>query len=165
MPAKIQDVHIVAPVVPFKTAYGRHDRVTFTCDPVSLTHQSMADECDINRIMLKWQKTGVIEHVKEYPGGYGDFTNAPDDYQQSMNTVIEADNMFMTLPSSIRKRFHNDPAAFLDFVANPKNREELERLGLATAPPVDLIDVNPPTPPLNPDEPPLPLKTPPADSK
>lgn len=141
MPAKIQDVHIVAPIIPFKTAYGRTDRVTFTCDPKSLTHQSMAPECDINKIMLKWQKTGVVEHVTEFGGQYGDFTNLPQDYQASMNAVIAAETMFQTLPSSLRKRFDNNPGAFLDFVSDKKNKEELEKLGLAKKPQADLIDL------------------------
>jgi hypothetical protein len=43
--------------------------------------------------------------------------------------------MFMSLPAKIRSRFQNDPGAFLDFVQNPENRDEMIELGLAKAQP------------------------------
>jgi len=38
--------------------------------------------------------------------------------------------MFNDLPSSIRSRFGNDPAAFLDFVQDENNADEMVKLGL-----------------------------------
>lgn len=118
----------------FNTAYGRHDRVKFTTDPISLTHQSEAPACDINNIMKKYEKTGILEHRNTFEGKYGDFTDAPMDYHESMNSVLAAQQMFSSLPSKIRSRFGNDPGAFVDFVGNPENIEELQKMGLAKAP-------------------------------
>lgn len=116
---------------PFRTAYGPRNRVQTVIEGKSLTHQSFKAECDINRIMQKWQKTGVLEHRNTFMGQYGDFTNVPADYHSAMSAVIEAQDMFLTLPSSVRKRFANDPGNFLQFVSDPDNKEEMVKLGLA----------------------------------
>lgn len=116
-----------------RKAYDFSGRVPFATDPVSLTHQSMAPECDINRVMERWQKTGVLEHRNTFEGQYGDFTDTPSDYHASMNAVVRAEEMFSSLPSSIRKRFANDPGNFLDFVGDPENHSELIKMGLANA--------------------------------
>jgi len=130
----------------FKVAYTQYPRVHPVLDPVSLTHQSMAPECDINTIMRKYERTGVLEHRNTYEGTYGDFSDAPSDYHESMNQVLAADEMFETLPAKIRRRFHNDPGVFLDFATNPENQDELIKLGLATARPEPLLEPIQPSP-------------------
>jgi len=128
----------------FKTAYAKHERETAPCVGKSLTHQSEMASCDINRIMHKFEKTGILEHRNNFEGQYGDFLDASD-YQTSINQVIEADEMFQTLPAKLRRRFHNDPAAFLEYVSNPENTEEMYQLGLAIRPAED--DKDDPAPP------------------
>jgi len=117
----------------FKTAYQKHQRYPTVLDPKSLTHQSMAPECDINTIMKKYERTGVLEHRNRFQGVYADFSNVPESYHESMNAVIAAEEMFSTLPARVRRRFHNDPGAFIDFATNPENAPELVSLGLATS--------------------------------
>lgn len=114
-----------------RKAYDR-TRLTFKTVGESMTHQSMAPECDINRIMLKWQKTGVIEHRNEFQGNYGDFSEVPT-YQEAMDKVIRGQEVFMTLPSSVRKQFENDPGQFLEFATNPDNHDQMVEMGLAEA--------------------------------
>jgi len=130
--------------ISFKTAYGKRVPVRFATTGYSLTDQSMAPECDINKIMLRWQKTGVLEHRNTFEGQYGDFINVPQDYHSAMNQVIEAEEMFSSLPAKLRKRFGNDPGAYLDFVADPENSDELVKMGLAKAPKIasdgDVLD-------------------------
>lgn len=121
----------------FKSAYDPHSRVHPKLDPISLTHQAMAPECDINTIMKKYERTGVLEHRNNFEGQYGDFADGPADYHESMNAVIAADEMFSTLPAKVRRRFHNDPGAFIEFATNPENQDELIKLGLATRLPED----------------------------
>ena len=36
----------------------------------------------------------------------------------------------MQLPAKIRRRFDNDPTAFIEFVQNPSNKSEMEELGI-----------------------------------
>lgn len=47
-----------------------------------------------------------------------------------MNQIVQAQDMFMSLPSKIRNRFGNDPSQFLDFVSDPLNKDEMRSLGL-----------------------------------
>jgi len=98
----------------------------------SRTKQQFKLECDINTIMKKYEKTGLITHVKE-GGTYGDFTNVSD-YHSALNQVIEADEAFMTLPASTRKKFNNDAAQMIAFLDDPKNDEEAIKLGLKAKP-------------------------------
>ena len=99
----------------------------------SRTKQSFKDECDINIIMSKFMKTGLVRHLTTSEPRFGDFTQVSD-YQTALNAVLEADNAFQTLPASIRARFNNAPAEFLRFVDDPANQSEMVSLGLATAP-------------------------------
>lgn len=99
----------------------------------SMTQQNMMDECDINNIMKRYQITGEIPHVNTTNGTFGDYSDLQD-YQTSLNIVMAAEDAFSNLPSSIRNRFKNDPAAFLDFVNDENNREEAIELGLIPDP-------------------------------
>lgn len=109
------------------------ERVTVKFTKPSLAQQSFKDECDINNIMAKYERTGMIEHVNQFQGQYGDFIGFPD-YHQAMNAVKEAESMFMTLPSSIRERFNNNPETFLAFAQDENNQDEMIRMGLIPAP-------------------------------
>lgn len=113
----------------FMTAFG--PRVRVQVEPVGETkaQQHMKDECDVNFILAKYKRTGLITHVKRHAGQYGDFLSVPD-YHTAMNEVIKANDMFAELPAEIRKMFGNDPAAFLDFVHNPDNEEKMREIGL-----------------------------------
>ena len=113
----------------FKKAYEQLPRKSFNTSGASMTHQSFKKECDINNIMAKYQKTGLVNHVSTHQGDYSDLTDVPT-YHDAMNKIISANNAFSTLPSSIRKKFNNDPAEFLDFVSNPENETEMQSMGL-----------------------------------
>lgn len=115
-----------------RKAYDR-SRVAFATEGPSMTKQADADGCDINKIMRRYEKTGVVEHVNRFQGDYGDFTSVQD-YQTSVNQVLAAQEAFNSLPSKVRRRFDNDPASFLAFVGDEANREEMVELGLLKAP-------------------------------
>ncbi len=113
-----------------KTAYGKKPRHETKVGKISLTKQSFTDECDINSIMRRFQKTGALDHVKNHQQNYGFATS--EDFTSSMQLVATAQSMFNELPSTIRKEFNNEPGQFLDFVQNPENAQKLEEMGLAT---------------------------------
>lgn len=135
--------------------YKHHQRrkVQVHFDGPGRTKQSHADECDINHMMRKYQKSGVLPPVNKFTANYGDFSNV-DDYQNSLNQVLDAKAAFGELPSDIRTRFENDPAKLLVFMADPENTEEAELLGLsAKSVPTDKPDTPEPTPPPTTEEP------------
>jgi hypothetical protein len=103
-------------------------RVSQKFDPQSgLTQQALANSCDINQIMARARRTGMIPMPRA--GSYG--VSAPT-YVEAMRTVADAESHFASLPSRIRDRFSNSPARFLDFVNDLKNRAEMVELGLST---------------------------------
>lgn len=98
----------------------------------SKTKQSFAAETDVNRILEKYQKTGLLPAVQNMQARYGDFSEVVD-YQSALHRIKEAENAFMALPSRIRERFRNDPQSFMVFLSDEKNTAEAIKLGLASA--------------------------------
>lgn len=96
----------------------------------SLTKQQCRDECDIARIIEQYDRTGLIRHVSASVARYGDFSEV-NEYQESLNRVIAAQEAFEELPAAIRKRFGNDPGTFFEFATDPANLPVMRELGLA----------------------------------
>ena len=113
----------------FKSAYDRDLVEGITFDEPSMAQQHFKDECDVNNILRKYESTGLVTHVANGTPSYGDFSSVLE-FQQAQNILIEAQDAFEALPASLRKRFDNDPAVMLEFIENPDNREEAEKLGL-----------------------------------
>lgn len=105
----------------------RRRRVISDTTGPSLTRQEFKDDCDINRIMAQFQRTGALAHFSKYAPMYGEFTAC--DYQEAQNLLKRARDMFDALPSTIRKEVAT-PEGFLDFVQNPANADKMAELGL-----------------------------------
>lgn len=117
-----------------RRAYDPSVSAAIVFDPdEGMTQQQFADECDINNIMKRYQATGVITHVNGRQPEYGDFAN-PIEFQNGLNTVIEAQAMFDELPATLRDRFGNDPMQLLQFMADEGNLEEAIELGIVQRP-------------------------------
>lgn len=102
-------------------------KVEFT-EP-SLTKQSFREECNINSIMARYEKTGLINHVVSRQPIFGDFSEIPD-YQTALNIVYTAEDQFLQLPAQLRKFFNNDPSFMLAYMQDPKNKAMCQKLGL-----------------------------------
>lgn len=91
------------------------------------TKQEFKKECDINNIMTKFRKTGKLpDYIKQNPI-YGDFTDA-ENYIESLNTVVKAQQQFELQSSEVRNKFKNDVALFLDYINDVNNKAEAEDL-------------------------------------
>lgn len=122
----------LTPPLPFKSAYSEKLRVVKVFPENSRwTKQSFKDECDINTIMGRYMRTGELPMINVSYPQYMDCTGM--DFETHMQFVAGAKTMFSELPSDIRNRFNNDPAAFLDFCSQEKNRPELAEMGLLSA--------------------------------
>lgn len=108
------------------------ERVRIEFPLETLTVQSEAASCEINNIMAKYEKTGMIDHVKEN-GQYVDLPNGIE-YHDAMNLTLAAQQSFAGLPAQVRKEFDNDPTQFLAFVENPENVARMGELGLLNEP-------------------------------
>lgn len=109
------------------------------------TLQSEANDCDINQIVERAEKTGILasKHMTRTAPQYGDFYDAAD-YKTAIDVVLDAQAQFNSLPASLRAEFNNDPAEFLAGLDDPKTLQKLVDLGLATAAPSQKIDTPPP---------------------
>lgn len=135
----------------FISAYSPKKKVSITFPEEGMTKQSFKAECDINNILARYQKTGILEYVQEKQPQYADVTGL--DYQNALNIVIEAEQLFNEIPANIRKKFGNDPTEFLGWIQNPANEQEAIEAGFLTKKSLDAT----PTPPTDkkPDVPPL----------
>lgn len=111
----------------FQIAYRATARPTIDCGE-SLTEQSHKNECDMNLILRDYARTGFMRHARENEGRYDDVS--PMDFQEAMIVVAETKSLFEGLPSEVRKQFGNEPKAFLEYVQNPANASQLEKMGV-----------------------------------
>lgn len=102
-------------------------RVQLKSDKPSKTETSHTKQVNINSIMKKYFKTGLLQQREG--ARYGDFTTVTD-YQEAVDRVLQANDQFMELPSEIRTMFSNDPGILIDFVNNPANKQKAQDLGL-----------------------------------
>jgi len=93
----------------------------------SLTKQSESKACDINNIMKKYKTFDNIPDELKRKVQYGDFSTASD-YMEAVKTVQKAEETFEILNSSLKNKFQNDPAKFLEYVNDPNNNEEMYKL-------------------------------------
>lgn len=114
--------------LPFITAYGKKQRVQLDRIQPSRTKQAFKEECDINTIISRFLKTGVMNFANKNEPRYADVTGI--EFQDAMQKVAAAQSLFNELPAALRNRFENEPAKFLTFVQDEKNREEAVALGL-----------------------------------
>lgn len=134
--------------IPFRTPYsGKRHRVSIAFldedgnQALGRTKQDHKDMCDINQLLRHYDRTGLITHVNNAVAHYGDYTEV-NEYQESLNIVMKAQNAFGELPSDVRSFFKNDPGAFMEFATNPENHSKMVDLGLAEAKPTPPLEEN-----------------------
>jgi len=96
--------------------------------------QSFAREADINTIMARYQKTGMIVNVNRRTPFWGDVSMAPTDLIEAQGVLDSSKKAFEQLPSMLRAMFNNSPVELLSWLDNPANREEAIKFGLIEAP-------------------------------
>lgn len=96
----------------------------------SKVRQSEADNCDINKIMERFNRTGKLPAMQTLPPKYGDARIV--DYSTALNIVKEAQDQFKTLSSDARKYFGHDPQNFLRAISDRSedNVKQLLKLGI-----------------------------------
>jgi phage internal scaffolding protein len=89
------------------------------------------DAADINKIMERFEKTGVIIDPtgQERKPMYGDFTEIKD-YHTQLSAIRNVERAFGLLPANVRNRFNNDPQTLINWLEDPKNNKEAVDLGL-----------------------------------
>lgn len=115
------------------SAYVQHDPEDFGThiEGPSLTRQEFAEECDVNALMARYEKTGmqIPSHMSREPQ-YLDLSDVPD-LHSAMNVMREAEAAFMQLPAHVRLEFGNDAIRFVEFAEDKENLEQMRAWGLA----------------------------------
>lgn len=112
----------------FVSAYSPKQKIQTTFTGAGRTKQAHKAECDINNILARFKRTGVLDFQQKMQPQYGDVTAI--DFQEAQFLIAKANGMFAAMPAHLRARFDNDPAKFLAFVNDKRNRNEAEDLGL-----------------------------------
>lgn len=99
--------------------YTRYDRPKqdfgFKTEGQSLTRQSEADSCDINKIMERFDRTGQLPISMKQPQ-FGDARIVG--FQEAKQIVIQAQEAFNELPAKARAHFGHDPQNMLNALAD-----------------------------------------------
>lgn len=95
----------------------------------SLVRSEFRDDCDINKIMARFTKTGLITHLNTAQAAFADVSELGD-YTAIHNRLLAAQEAFMSLPAHIRKDMDHDPSKFEAYLADPENADKLLKAGL-----------------------------------
>lgn len=112
-----------------RNRFSERVSVKVECKGVGKVKPEFKQSCDVNHILTRYQRTGQLPLMVRKPI-YGDVSTVPE-FQESMHIIIAAQEQFENLPAQVRKRFGHDPEEFLAFMNDPKNLDEMRRLGLA----------------------------------
>lgn len=147
---------ITFPTVLHDFAKSNGENRFFETTGPSLCRAEFADECDINKLMARYETygTGVNNLPNLGEPRYIDFTEIPDTLLGYMEFMDTAQNAFMTLPAHIRREFDNNAHQFVEFAADPGNVDMMVEWGLAERkpepkPPAEPVQASAPPPPSN----------------
>lgn len=108
----------------------------------SLTQQSFAQEADINYIIGKYNlgqflaNPDMLSYRDSVLASAWDVSGAVTSYQDCLNKIIGARNVFAELPADIRARFNNDPQEMIAWLQDAGNAEEAVALGIVSTAPI-----------------------------
>lgn len=90
--------------------------------------QSFKESCDINTIVKRFA-AGDTDVLARRQATYGDFTQLPGTYAELLNTVIQGENYFNSLPLETRAKFNH---SFREWMASMDNMQEfVEKMGFS----------------------------------
>lgn len=114
----------------YSAAGPRYEVLSNTVGP-SKTRQEFLEECDVNGIMERFERSGVWPYPEvDMSPRYFDATDVPD-LQTAMAVLIDAEAAFMSLPARVRREFDNSALAFVAYAQDPANLEQMRAWGLA----------------------------------
>lgn len=119
-----------------RSAYdGSRVRVRLICtEGEDRTRQEFKDECDINVLMARYERTGILPQGREISTTYADVSAW--DFADSMQKIATVKGIFSQLDARTRARFENNPEIMLEFIADPANIAEAVKMGLIAEPEV-----------------------------
>lgn len=114
-----------------KNGFDR-ERVRFKSVGKSKVQQQFRKDSDINNILKKYEKTGLLVDPNIIRAGkpiFGDFSNMPT-YFEAVTKINEINEQFMRLNPEVRAEFLNEPGNMVEFLNNPENYEKAVKMGI-----------------------------------
>jgi len=115
-----------------KSAFSEVTKVTTINTMPTMTKQALAEQLDVNNIIKRYNKTGILPQAQAFEAQYGEFNSY--DLREAIEKVDKAAALFEAVPSQIRATFDNDAGAFIDYATNPANIQQMAKWGLANMP-------------------------------
>lgn len=115
----------------------------------SLTQQHEAHKTDINKIIEKYDTTGILSHVNKAEPIFSEEL-VQMDYKQSLDMIRRAESAFMELPANVRNKFGNDPSKYIEYLRRPQDAGKT-----FTEDVLESEKVKPAPPPPPPEDPPV----------
>lgn len=91
---------------------------------------AFADEVNINRIVDRYRKTGLVTHLSKATPQFVDML-AVEDFTETMQKMTATKSWFNGLPANVRAAFGNDVIALLEARNSEEGMQKLRGLGLA----------------------------------
>lgn len=93
-----------------------------------VTKQGLKGQCEINSVIKKYPQKIINARLVMDEAKFADVSGA--DFQRSMNVITDVTYNFSKLPSKIRNKFGNDPAKYLNYLAEPgvANIDDINRM-------------------------------------
>lgn len=95
----------------------------------SRVKQEFGARSDINFILRRYRKSGMVESVNRARPAFADLVGVKD-LHSTLTRVRKAEEAFEALPSELRSRFHNSSQELLSFISDRRNFDEAVKLGL-----------------------------------
>lgn len=103
-------------------------RVQIDCGGVSKTDQSFAKSVNINNIIKKFQKTGILPNTSGQ-AVYADVSALPS-LEEAHRIIKTAESAFLDLPSDVRKLMDNNPLKMEMWLSDEANYDMAVKYGL-----------------------------------
>lgn len=87
---------------------------------------SYAESCDINSILKRYE-SGDVGVLNQRQGVFIDAVDMPHSYAELLNTVIEGEQKFNSLPLEVREKFNH---SYAEWIAQTDSPEWFEKMGL-----------------------------------
>ena len=117
-----------------QTRYNQRPAKGLCSELPSMVRADPSVVTNINDIVSRYQKTGILTSLARSVPEYGDFS-AAEDLHTAMNLVLDAEETFGLLPSAVRAAAGNDPITFLNMLATKDGTQTLLEAGLDGPPP------------------------------
>lgn len=115
----------------FRTQYDPYDkrlRPKLKCEDPSRTDQSQFESTEINHMLELFRVTGQPPSAAVRPPTFDDFT-VINDFTTARAAIIQAEQAFLQMDPQLRAKLGNDPQRFIEYLADPKNKQELQERG------------------------------------